>query len=67
MQAALPDILANVPDSYIQKNLDFLERNAKKCFEGLSKVDGLRPLMPAGAMHMMVSLVYCVCVWGSKA
>ncbi|XP_064399060.1 tyrosine aminotransferase-like [Halichondria panicea] len=56
VQAALPDILTNVPDSYKQRNLEFLERNARKCFEKLSKVDGLTPFMPAGAMYMMVNI-----------
>lgn len=56
MQAALPEILEKVPPEYKKRNLEFLERNAHQCFEGLKNVPGLHPVMPAGAMYMMVSL-----------
>ena len=67
VQAALPDILRNVPESYRQRNLEFLERNARLCVEGLAPVPGLHPVMPAGAMYLMVSTHSCgwvgVTVW----
>ncbi len=54
IQAALPDIFKNVPASFFQTNMEFFENNAKKCFEELSTVPGLRPVMPSGTMYMMV-------------
>ncbi len=62
VQAAIPEIFKTVPDSFFTETIATFESNAKAGYEGLSKVDGLRPVMPAGAMYMMVSLVYCVCV-----
>ncbi|XP_013793076.2 tyrosine aminotransferase-like [Limulus polyphemus] len=36
--------------------LFFLQRNAEKSYTILSKVPGLNPIMPAGAMFMMVGI-----------
>ena len=58
IQTALPDILTRVPDSYHQRNLDLFETSARLCYERLSPIPGLTPIMPAGAMYMMV----CVCL-----
>ena len=55
IQAALPDMLKNIPDSYHESNMDFFEENARLCYEGLKDVPGLTPVMPAGAMYMIVS------------
>ena len=53
-QAALPYIFENVPQSYIQHNMEVSERNAKVCYQMLKDVPGISPIMPAGAMYMMV-------------
>ena len=55
IQGALPDIFKNVPESFHKHNMDIFEENAKGCMEELQGVPGLRPVMPAGAMYMMVS------------
>ena len=54
-QAALPYIFENVPESYHQRSMDIFERNATVCCEMLKDVPGISPIMPAGAMYMMVS------------
>ena len=54
-QAALPYIFENVPQSYHQRSMDIFERNAKVCYEMLKDVAGISPIMPTGAMYMMVS------------
>ena len=53
IQAAIPDMLT-IPASYHEANLAKFEENAKLCFKGLENAPGLRPIMPAGAMYMMV-------------
>ena len=68
IQAAIPDIFKNVPDSFFAETIATFEGNAVACYKKLSTVDGLTPVMPAGAMYMMVShsesliLYLCVCV-----
>ena len=54
-QAALPYIFENVPESYHQHSMDIFERNGTLCCEMLKDVPGISPIMPAGAMYMMVS------------
>ena len=56
-QAALPYIFENVPESYHQRSMDIFERNGTLCCEMLKDVPGISPIMPAGAMYMMVSQV----------
>ena len=53
IQAAVPEMM-KIPDSYHKKNLAIFEENAKMCYEGLRNAPGLKPIMPAGAMYMMV-------------
>jgi len=55
IQAAVPDMM-KIPASYHESNLIKFEENAKLCFKGLENAPGLRPIMPAGAMYMMVRL-----------
>ena len=54
-QAALPHIFENVPRSYYQRNMEIFEKNAEVCYQMLKDVPGISPIMPAGAMYMMVS------------
>ena len=68
IQAAIPEMM-KIPTSYHKKNLALFEENAKLCYEGLKSARGLAPVMPAGAMYMMVhktdsfspSLSSCYC------
>ena len=53
IQAAVPEMMT-IPDSYHKKNLAIFEDDAKMCYEGLRNAPGLKPIMPAGAMYMMV-------------
>jgi len=56
VQAALPDILADTPASFFQATLDVVEANATAAFTALKSVPGLNPIMPQGAMYMMVGV-----------
>ena len=56
VQGALPSILKDTPRSFYDDTLDTIEANAKIAFEKLSQVPGLRPVMPSGAMYMMVRI-----------
>eukprot|EP00299_Pterocystis_sp_00344_P011190 c5173_g1_i1.p1 GENE.c5173_g1_i1~~c5173_g1_i1.p1 ORF type:complete len:430 (+),score=83.14 c5173_g1_i1:35-1291(+) len=54
VQAALPKILAQTPQSYYDESMAVLEKNAKFCYERFSQIPGLTPIQPQGAMYMMV-------------
>jgi len=56
VQGALPSILKETPQSFYNDTLDIIETNAQIAFEKLSQVPGLRPVMPSGAMYMMVGI-----------
>ncbi|KAH9502629.1 hypothetical protein Btru_073963 [Bulinus truncatus] len=56
VQAALPDILKNTPQSFHQETLDYLETNAQLFYKNLSKIQGLIPVIPKGAMYMMIGI-----------
>jgi tyrosine aminotransferase len=56
VQGALPSILKDTPASFFNETLDIIEANAKLSFEKLSQIPGLRPVMPSGAMYMMVGI-----------
>jgi tyrosine aminotransferase len=54
IQGALPKILRDTPQSYFDNIKDVISKNAAIVFEVLSRVPGLRPLRPQGAMYGMV-------------
>ena len=54
IQAAIPAIFKNVPDSFFAQTMEVFETNAKTCYSILSKLPGLHPVMPAGSMFIMV-------------
>ena len=54
VQAAIPAMFKNVPDSFFLDTMRFFEENAKLCYEGLKDVPGLTPLRPAGALYIVV-------------
>ncbi|CAF1181252.1 unnamed protein product [Didymodactylos carnosus] len=57
IQAALPYILTQTPQSYFDEIITQIQMNAQFCYETLSSVPGLKPIMPSGAMYMLVSSV----------
>ena len=57
VQAALPEIF-NTPQSYHDKNIAIVHRNAVLVYQELQKAPGITPIMPAGAMYMMVYIVH---------
>ncbi|XP_029909761.1 tyrosine aminotransferase [Myripristis murdjan] len=56
IQGALESILNNTPQSFYQSNINFLKSSAELCFNELSTVPGLTPIMPSGAMYIMVGI-----------
>lgn len=54
IQAALPHIFKNTPQSYHDRNMLLIQRNAELVYEGLQRAPGLTPIMPSGSMYMMV-------------
>ncbi|XP_061783869.1 tyrosine aminotransferase isoform X3 [Nerophis lumbriciformis] len=56
VQGALEGILNNTPESFYHDTVRFLKSNAEICFNELSTVPGLNPIMPSGAMYLMVGI-----------
>ena len=56
VQGALPTILANTPKSFFDDTINVIQSNAKLAFTKLRGIPGLMPVMPQGAMYMMVRI-----------
>ncbi|KAH8235999.1 hypothetical protein KR032_012244 [Drosophila birchii] len=56
IQGALPEILAKTPQSYFDGVVDVLHSNATLAYKMLKQVRGLKPVMPNGAMYMMIGV-----------
>ncbi|CDH59843.1 tyrosine aminotransferase [Lichtheimia corymbifera JMRC:FSU:9682] len=56
VQGALDDILHRTPQSFYEETISQLEHNAKLGIDAVSKIDGLTPVTPQGAMYMMVGI-----------
>lgn len=56
VQGALPAILANTPKEFFADTVSQIQTNAKMCYNFLRDVPGLSPVMPQGAMYMMVGV-----------
>ncbi|XP_059471348.1 tyrosine aminotransferase [Neocloeon triangulifer] len=56
VQGAIPKILATTPQEFFDRTVQHVEKNAKLAFEALRQIEGLTPVMPQGAMYMMVGL-----------
>nr|AQX17836.1 tyrosine aminotransferase [Bathocyroe fosteri] len=56
VQAAIPKILANVPQSFYTATLTKLKKAAEILYSELQDCPQLRPIMPQGAMYMMVEI-----------
>ncbi len=54
VQVALPDVLKNVPESFVRETMEVFESNADVCYSVLKDVNGLTPIRPAGSMYIMV-------------
>lgn len=55
-QAAIPKILNNTSPMFYKKVISVVETNAKYTFQRLMDTPGLNPIMPSGAMYMMVGI-----------
>ncbi|KAM3869832.1 tyrosine aminotransferase [Diretmus argenteus] len=56
VQGALESIFNNTPQSFYNNTVSFLKSNSEICFNELSTVPGLTPIMPSGAMYLMVGI-----------
>ncbi|XP_013168404.1 PREDICTED: tyrosine aminotransferase [Papilio xuthus] len=56
IQRALPAILKYTPQSFFDEVILFIENQAKMAYEELLRAPGLRPIMPQGAMYMMIEI-----------
>ncbi|XP_055300992.1 tyrosine aminotransferase [Sitodiplosis mosellana] len=56
IQGALPEILEKTPQTFFDSVVDTLYKHAKLAYEILSDAVGLRPIMPDGAMYMMIGI-----------
>lgn len=55
VQAAIPSIFKNVPNSFFSETMGVFENNAKTSYTIFSEIPGLKPIMPAGSMYIMAS------------
>ncbi|KAL8603959.1 hypothetical protein ACOMHN_039003 [Nucella lapillus] len=56
VQAALPDILNNIPQEFFRTTLQYIQKNAEGFYQRFCKIPGLKPVMPQGAMYLMVGI-----------
>lgn len=56
VQGAIPDILEKTPQSFFDSVIAILSENANLAYSMLKKVRGLNPVMPNGAMYMMIGI-----------
>lgn len=56
IQAAIPKLFKQIPDSYLTDLNKRLEANARTLETGLSQVPGLEVISPQGAMYVMVKI-----------
>ena len=59
VQAALPHIF-KIPQAYHDRNIAVVHHNAMLVYQELQKAPGISPIMPRGAMYMMVSGTNCI-------
>lgn len=46
----------NTPDHFFSDAMEVFEKNASLCYAKLKDIPGLSPVMPEGAMYIMVSV-----------
>ncbi|XP_062860341.1 tyrosine aminotransferase [Trichomycterus rosablanca] len=56
VQGAVESILNETPSKFYQSTINFIKSNAEICFSELSTIPGLNPVMPSGAMYLMVGI-----------
>ncbi|XP_071038569.1 tyrosine aminotransferase isoform X2 [Parasteatoda tepidariorum] len=56
VQGALPAILRDTPETFFEDCIEIVQRNAVLAYSIIAEVPGLKPVMPAGAMYMMVGI-----------
>uniref|UniRef100_A0A4W5JRR5 Tyrosine aminotransferase n=1 Tax=Hucho hucho TaxID=62062 RepID=A0A4W5JRR5_9TELE len=56
VQGAIESILNDTPQEFYHRTINFLKSNSEICFSELSTVPGLTPVLPAGAMYLMVGI-----------
>ncbi|KAJ8679485.1 hypothetical protein QAD02_015272 [Eretmocerus hayati] len=56
IQGALPKILKNTPQRFFDNVLQILKAHANLAYSYISKIPGLKPIVPDGAMYMMVHI-----------
>lgn len=56
VQGALPDILKNTPQAFYDDLVSTLYRHAEMAYKLIKQIRGLRPIMPGGAMYMMIGI-----------
>lgn len=56
VQAAVPDILTKTPQKFFDDTVGYVESNAELFYSKISKIPGLRPVKPNGAMYMMIGI-----------
>ncbi|XP_031827481.1 tyrosine aminotransferase [Nomia melanderi] len=54
IQGALPAILRNTPQKFYDDIMRTLHNHSKLAYNSVLKIPGLKPIMPTGAMYMMV-------------
>ncbi len=56
VQGALPVILKETPQSFFEETISLVQENAILAYRRLKAIPGLKPVMPHGAMYMMVQV-----------
>ncbi|XP_014249751.1 tyrosine aminotransferase [Cimex lectularius] len=56
IQGAIPKILKETPQSFFQDTIAIIQRNAQLAYFMLAEIEGLKPVMPQGAMYIMVGI-----------
>lgn len=56
IQAALPEIFENTPESFYENVNNVLEANSKYLADELSQIRGLKVIRPQGTMYMLVGI-----------
>lgn len=56
IQGAVKAILNNTPEEFFERSISHVQKNAEMFYDAMSVVRGLKPIMPAGAMYMMVGI-----------
>ncbi|XP_060082304.1 tyrosine aminotransferase-like [Ylistrum balloti] len=56
VQAAVTDILTKTPQEFFDNTVGYVESNAELFYNKVSKIPGLEPVKPDGAMYMMIGI-----------